>query len=288
MSEVLTGIETHPSTGKEQPFRLEFGNGKIADAIELMAEVIQVHRSTDLSIALSEIGLSGSRPILVLVGGASGISSEDMARLNLLFVKVLAPLAESLGAAVVDGGTDTGIMQLMGKARAATGTNFPLIGVAPSGKVAVSHPERPSEGTALEPNHTHFVIVPGAFWGDECPWMADLASLLADGKPSVTVLINGGKVTWRDAWESVRAGRPVLVIAGTGRTADEIASAIRGESPKKGLEAILPGDMSDQAPGGKAKHLVASGLVSAVDLTEDDDALVTVIRGMLSGETKED
>jgi len=117
--------------------------------------------------------------------------------------------------------------------------------------------------------------------------MADLANLLADGKPSVTVLINGGKVTWLDAWESVKAGRPVLVIAGTGRTADELAGAIRGAPLKEGLEGILPEEVSDEALGGRAKYLVASGLVSAVDLTDDDDALVAVIQRMLSGETKQ-
>jgi hypothetical protein len=252
-----------------------------------MAEVIQVHRSTDLSAALGKIGLSGSRPILVLVGGASGISSEDMTRLKLLFVNVLAPLAQSLGAAVVDGGTNTGIMQLMGQARAETATTFPLIGVAPSGKVAIPYPNQPpTQGTALEPNHTHFVLIPGSLWGDECPWMADLASRLAHGEPSVTVLINGGKVTWRDAEESVKAGRPVLVIAGTGRTADELAGVIRGGVSKDWLEEILLGEVRSEDPGERARNLVASGLLTAVDLTGDNDVLFEVVRGMLSGKTR--
>ncbi|WP_449420892.1 hypothetical protein [Phormidium nigroviride] len=283
MSEFLTGIETHPPTGKKQPFTLDFGNGQKADVIELMTEAIPVNRSTDLSIALSQIGLKGPRPILVLVGGASGITPEDMTRLNLLFVKVLAPLAQSLGAAVVDGGTDTGIMQLMGQSRAATGTTFPLIGVAPSGKVAIPYPHlSPAKGTALEQHHTHFVLVPGASWGEECPWMADLATLLADGERSVTVLINGGKVTWRDAEESVRAGRPVLVIAGTGRTADELAKAIRAEAREEGLQSRLSPEISSQELGEQAKNLVASGLLRVVDLTEDNDVLVAVLKEMLS------
>lgn len=287
MSEFLTGIEINPPTGKEQPFTVDFGEGLTADAIQVMAEVIQVHRSTNLSAAVGQIGLSGPRPILVLVGGASGISPEDMARLKLLFVKVLAPLAQSLGAAVVDGGTDTGIMQLMGQARAATATTFPLIGVAPAGKVAIPHPnDPPTQGTALEPNHTHFVFIPGSLWGDECPWMAELASILANGEPSVTVLINGGKVTWRDAEESVKAGRPVLVIAGTGRTADELAGAIRGEVFKDRLEGILPTEISSEEPGERARNLVATGLLSAVDLTGDNDVLVEVVQAMLSSKNR--
>jgi len=286
MSEFLTGIEINLPTGREQPFTVDFGKGLTADAIHLMPEVIQVHRSTNLSAALARIGLSQSRPILVLVGGASGISPEDMSRLKLLFVEVLAPLAESLGAAVIDGGTDTGIMQLMGQARATTDAKFPLIGVAPFGKIAIPNPiDPPTQGTALEPNHTHFVFIPGSLWGDECPWMADLASTLADGEPSLTVLINGGKVTWRDAEESVKVGRPVLVIAGTGRTADELAGAIRGEVFKDRLEGILPVEITPEEPGERARNLVATGLLSAVDLMGDNDVLVEVLQRMLSHQT---
>jgi hypothetical protein len=286
MSEFLTGIEVAPPTEREKPFTVDFGKGLTADAIKLMAEVMQVHRSTNLSAALSQIGLKGPRPILVLVGGAGGISPEDMVRLKLLFVNVIAPLAQALGAAVVDGGTDTGIMQLIGQARAATATTFPLIGVAPSGKVAIPNPnDPPTQGTALEPNHTHFVFIPGSLWGDECPWMADLASILADGSPSLTVLINGGKVTWRDAEESVKVGRPVLVIAGTGRTADELAGAIRGKAFKDRLEGILPAEITGEEMGERARNLVATGLLSAVDLTANNDALVEVVQGILFPKT---
>lgn len=94
------------------------------------------------------------------------------------------------------------------------------------------------------------LLVPGSNWGDESAWIAEVATQLALGKPSVTVLINGGEVTWEDARQSVRAGRLLITVAGSGRTADLIAAGLRGDS-------------SDE----RAKELIASGLVQLVDFT---------------------
>ena len=85
-----------------------------------------------------------------------------------------------------------------------------------------------SDRVALEPNHTHVVLVPGIEWGDESPWLSEVADVVADGAPSVTVVVNGGEITFDDALTSLRRGRPVVVLAGTGRTADEIAGARAG------------------------------------------------------------
>ncbi len=41
---------------------------------------------------------------------------------------------------------------------------------------------------------------------------------------SVTVLANGGKVSQMDVEEGLAADRPLIVLSGTGRLADEIAS----------------------------------------------------------------
>ena len=45
----------------------------------------------------------------------------------------------------------------------------------------------------------------------------------ADGQPSVTLLVNGGEIAYQDIELSLEAGRPAIVISGTGRTADDIA-----------------------------------------------------------------
>jgi len=102
--------------------------------------------------------------------------------------------------------------------------------------------------------------VPGSAWGDESAWIAETATQLASGAPSVTVLINGGEVTWEDARQSIRAGRLVITIAGSGRTADLLAAGLRG-------------DPTDD----RAKALIASGLVQAADLSAGAIALAEII-----------
>jgi hypothetical protein len=245
----------------EKPFRLTFSNGH-------EAATVRPSVPTELAVALNQIGLQGSRPILVVVGGASQISEAEFLRIQQLFIKVLAPMAEKLGAYVVDGGTDAGVMQLMGMARSQIAGTFPLIGVAPEGKVALPNQLTPPEdSTPLEPHHTHFVLIPGNEWGDESPWMVHVATVLANGAPSVTVLLNGGEVTFKDAFQSIIAGRLVIVIAGSGRTADKIADALDGKG-------------TDQ----RAIELADSGLVRDINLEEGFNHLAQAIEELLSAE----
>ena len=56
----------------------------------------------------------------------------------------------------------------------------------------------------------------------------DIAGVVAGRRSSVTVLINGGEIAYTDVAASLRSGRPVVVLAGSGRTADAIASARAG------------------------------------------------------------
>lgn len=235
------------------------------------AEAVQVELFVELGDAVSKLGFRGKSPSLVLVGGASQISEEDFARLQELFVGVLAPLAEKLGATVVDGGTDAGIMRLMGQARAHIGGNFPLVGVAAIGTVCV--PEVAISkigGTKLEPNHTHFILVPGSRWGDESPWLAGAVRFFANGAPSVTLVINGGEITWLDVSQSVREGRATVVLEGSGRTADKLAAALRGEPTDE-----------------RAENIVKSGLLQAIDMKRDTKAIAELLEKMLSPQSKE-
>lgn len=219
---------------------------------ELTAHTVQVQSRVELSDALSEIGLHGTRPTLVVVGGASGISQADMTRLQRLFVEEIAPIAQALGITVIDGGTDAGVMRFMGQARAEIGGTFPLIGVAAVGTVILPDvPPSRSNPAPLEPNHTHFVLVPGSNWGDDSPWLAQVASVLSEGCPSLTLVVNGGEITLQDVRYSIEAGRPVVTLDGSGRTADKLAAALRGE-----------------ATDGRARELVASGLVRALDMRQ--------------------
>ena len=83
----------------ESSFTIHFRNDRTAQVLKLMSD-------QDLAVALSAIGLIENRPVLVVIGGASLISDEDLQRLQRLFSEVLAPLAQELGLIVADGGTD--------------------------------------------------------------------------------------------------------------------------------------------------------------------------------------
>jgi hypothetical protein len=69
------------------------------------------------------------------------------------------------------------------------------------------------------------ILVPGSSWGDESPWLTAIASAIAGEEPSTTLVVNGGETAYADVEQSLAAGRPVLVLAGRGRTADAIAAA---------------------------------------------------------------
>jgi hypothetical protein len=198
--------------------------------------VLRLAQQHELEQVARRLGLH-ERPCLAVVGGADGLAPDEVAELERLFTNDLAPLAASIGAVAVDGGTDSGVMRAMGRARARTGDSFPLVGVVPE---ALAHD--------LEPNHSHFVLVPGSDWGDGAPWLAGVATSLADGHTSATLLVNGGEVSWADAEASVAAGRPVVALAGSGRAADALAAAVGGTPPDE-----------------RAARLARSGLVEIVD-----------------------
>ncbi|MDA0265784.1 MAG: hypothetical protein O2890_14245 [Cyanobacteria bacterium] len=224
----------------------------------------------DLGHCLDAFGLSGTQATLVVIGGASGLNADQKANVESLFRDVLFPLAEELQLCVVDGGTDAGVMQLMGQARAALAGTFPLIGVAPRSLVQLPDDPHPNpDGAPLEPNHTHCLLVPGTDWGDESEALAQVAALRAGAHPSLTVLVNGGSVTWQEAQISVEDGRAVVVMAGSGRAADAIAAALQGQP-------------SDDA---RLEPLLSSGLLSYLSLTEDPLTLRQALTAQLFKDT---
>ncbi|MBL1200612.1 MAG: hypothetical protein FWK04_16330 [Nostoc sp. GBBB01] len=243
----------------EKFFSLSFNEGQTAT-------VATVSEAGELSDALEQMGLVGSHPILVIVGGASQMSEADFVRIQSLFIEVLAPIAQRLGAYIVDGGTDAGVMQLIGNARHQINAQFPLIGIAPTGKVILpNQTESTDDAALLEPHHTHFILVPGHNWGDESAWIVQVTTMLAGGAPSVTMLINGGEITFLDAANSVIAGRLVMVIAGSGRTADKLVCALNGEATDE-----------------RAEKLAASGKLQTIDLEADWEKLTHTITHLLS------
>ena len=55
-------------------------------------------------------------------------------------------------------------------------------------------------------------------------WLFDK---LAEGRPSVAIVANGGGITLTEVESNVRAGRRIILIEGSGRAADALVSLLR-------------------------------------------------------------
>ena len=147
-------------------------------------------------------------------------------------------MATELDALIIDGGTQSGVMAIMGEAVSQSTGKCQLLGIAPRGKI--THPEiggtsAVSGGASLEPNHSHFVLVESAEWGGETGRMFELAR--AFNAPIVAILVNGGAIAADEALQCVRNGWQLLVVEGSGRFADELSAAVRDGQSAKSVEA---------------------------------------------------
>lgn len=205
-----------------------------------LARILTVTDGIGYERALSAMGLHGPTPTLLVIGGASYMTDESQAKLRQCFNGPLATLSDTLGITVLDGGTDAGVIHMMGQARHYVSGQFDLVGVAPFNRVIFPNgqPPQPSNDDGyplveLEPHHTHFFLVPGENWGSESRWLAKFSSVLAGPSPSITLLINGGQVSLQDLTLNLELGRQVMVIAGSGRLADSVADTISGVMPSE-------------------------------------------------------
>ena len=154
--------------------------------------------------------------MIVLVGGAGEIGWLDKFPMRKA-IGIIARLAEETQSIVVDGGTQAGIRTEIGKQRKRNKFSFPLIGVVFDGLLMKEEPQ-----SILDPNHTHFFLIPGEDWGDESAWISMIATGMARDKKSITILVNGGNISRTDIEYSLLENRPTFGMRGTGRMADEI------------------------------------------------------------------
>ena len=184
---------------------------------EVTAPAAHITEDKEIQEALKQLQIPHPRPVIVLVGGASGIGWLDTFRVRKA-IRVVARLAEEMGAVVVDGGTQAGIMKEMGNQRKRNRFSFSLIGVVFDSLLMREDPK-----SILDPNHTHFFLIPGEHWGDESAWISKIATVIAGDRSSITVLVNGGEISKTDVEYSLLENRPAIVLRGTGRMADQMA-----------------------------------------------------------------
>jgi hypothetical protein len=227
----------------------------------------RVAQPAELPAALDALGVPRPRPVLLMVGGAGGMDEAARQTLAVVLRDAVVPSVEQHGAVVVDGGTDSGAMRMLGRERAARSGGFALVGVAATGTVRVPGGGPVIDDAAeLERNHSHALLVPGNAWGDESPWLGAVAAAIAGERPWLTVLVNGGEITYADAAGSVDRGRPLVVLAGSGRAADAIADARAGRDADPRATAI------------------ARSALTRVVAVDDVAGLRTTVDALLAGE----
>jgi hypothetical protein len=225
---VRKNLIRHEKIVKKNTITFENGN---------RALVITAPRDASAKAILNALEIASPRAVILLFGGADGLDESRKAHLATLFADGVTPVAAELGALIIDGGTQSGIMAIMGEAVARSPATLQLLGIAPKGKI--KHPEiagasTVSGGASLEPNHSHFVLVESAEWGGETGTMLEVAR--AFNAPIVAILVNGGAIAADEAVQSVRDGWPLLVIEGSGRFADELSAALRDDQVLKSVE----------------------------------------------------
>lgn len=180
------------------------------------AKAAYISDNVDINKAIEELQIPHPETVIVLVGGAGGIGWLDKFPMRKA-IGIVARLAEETHSLVIDGGTQAGIMTEIGKQRKRNKFSFPLIGVVFDSLLMKEEPK-----SILDPNHTHFFLIPGEDWGDESAWISKIATSIAGDKKSITILVNGGKISRTDVEYSLMENRPTFVMRGTGRLADEI------------------------------------------------------------------
>jgi hypothetical protein len=215
--------------------------------------VLVIASMAELTEALGPAADSGRT--VILIGGADFTEGGLEGGLRAFF-GILAGYLERTGSAVVDGGTDSGVMRLIAEARTGIGGTFRLIGVAPA--LAFSRPTRTGAPIEVARDHTLVVLVPGSRFGEETPWLFAAADHLAGGA-APTIIVNGGNLALDEARQRLGAGHTVVAVAGSGRAADELAA-----------DALV----ADEG-------LRASGRLRVIPLTADEAAIAAALeRGM--------
>lgn len=233
------------------------------------AVVITAPRDASAKAILEALEITSPRAVIMIFGGAAGLDDSRKARLAKLFSGAVAPAAAELGSLIIDGGTQSGVMAMIGEAVARDGRRCQLLGMAPAGKVTYAGGPAEADianGAPLEPNHSHFVLVESNDWGGETGTMFKLARAL--NVPVATMLINGGAIAGGEALQSVRNGWQLLVVEGSGRFADELSAAVRDGQVAKSVEV---------------SEIVRSGRVTLFHVDSPIEKLRDELRRMLCG-----
>jgi hypothetical protein len=215
--------------------------------------------------AVAALGLPRPRGVIVLNGGTRELPADAREALRRRLAEGVARVAVEERITVVTGGTDAGIFALFGAALDDSRT-APCVGVVPAGLVECppvwTEPVGTGHVEALEPHHSHFLLIAGNQWGVETDAMLALVGSLSAECGSVAVVAGGGPGARREVLLHTRAGRKTIVLAGSGRLADELSGVLSGDRP------------SDP----EIAEIVAGGLLEVQRPTDPPSQLAELVR----------
>jgi hypothetical protein len=259
----MTQMQTKLSNPSSHPQEVSLSGGK-------KAKLLFTPGNGDTVQLLNSLELEQSEALIIVVGSTSSLEEPLRRRLLQLFGRGLARAARQTKAVVFDGGTASGIISVLGKGLAEHSPDTPYLGVALREKVIIPQTDLVVSANVksgkheLEPHHTHFVLVEGENWGDETEAFFKLAAVLGQTRPVVTVLAGGGEVSRNEVVRSVRLGWPVVILKGTGRTADKIAEEYEKYETARQQGGALP---LIEEP--ELAEIVAEGDLHYISINED-------------------
>jgi len=188
-------------------------------------------------------GLARPKVLISVTGGAQDFTMLS-SKLEQIFSRGLLRAAQNTTAWIVTGGLDSGVMKFVGDAVRDQDADVPCIGIATYSKVinkellmsgaTVSYtPEKPNDAVsaALNPNHTHFVLVDSKVdnWGEEITFRTALEDFISREwrVPMVLVAVNGGPGTVQTVVDGVKQKFPTIIVEGSGRASDAIACYLK-------------------------------------------------------------
>lgn len=197
-----------------------------------------------LGRVVGELGIAACNTVVV-VGSAASFKAADENRLERLLQRGLADVCGDVETAIVYGGTDSGVMRLVGRAIAEFAPDSPCVGVAPKGKVLFDGDTGDPEGAPPDPHHTHFVLAPPGAWASEASVLVGVAERLAAGKRLAMVVIGGGDGTRTETELAFERGWPLLAVAGIHGIGQDIAERVVTAKAmnSKGVRVAEPDDL---------------------------------------------
>src|SRR5215204_3206713 len=130
--------EEEPLSLQRHWIKIVLGNRECAKEVMMRTQMINFLDQNTLCVfptersnlpeAISELGLTDSSPVIVLIGGAVEKLQAESTRQA---IESISQTAEDIKAVVICGGTDMGVMADIGQIRARKGYKFPLVGITP-------------------------------------------------------------------------------------------------------------------------------------------------------------